>query len=141
MTSHESLKVRDFGKFLQKIRKFPIFAQKVIISVKKYQKFSLKPSDQNFFDKSPWFFRDFEVFCSWFSWFWMCFLARDFRDFLDQKSWFPRKIIWEHCSVKKSQRRRIKKKYIIAIGIISNLAYYNISVENLRLVLIIINLI
>ena len=42
--------------------------------------------------------------------------------------------------VKKSRGRRIKKKYIIAIGIISNLAYFNnISVENLRLVLIIIN--
>ena len=49
---------------------------------------------------------------------------------------------WPHW-VKKSRGRRIKKKYIgiIAIGIISNLAYYNnISVENLRLVLIIINL-
>ena len=93
VTSHESPKVCDFGNTLgnsQKNGKIPLFLPK------KYQNCSLKTSDQNFFKKNSWFFRDFEVYCSWFSWFLRCFFARDFRDFFALKSGFSRKIIWEH---------------------------------------------
>ena len=38
VTNHESLKVRDFGKFPKKLGKSSNFAQKVIISVTKNQK-------------------------------------------------------------------------------------------------------
>ena len=38
VTSHETLKVRDFGKFPKKLGKSSNFAQKVIISVTKNQK-------------------------------------------------------------------------------------------------------
>ena len=38
VTSHEPLKVRDFGKFPKKLGKSSNFAQKVIISVTKNQK-------------------------------------------------------------------------------------------------------
>ena len=38
VTSHEPLKVRDFGKFPKKLGKSSNFAQKVIIFVTKYQK-------------------------------------------------------------------------------------------------------
>ena len=49
VTSHESPKVRDFGNTLgnsQKNWKIPLFLPK------KYQNFSLKTSDQNFFKKN-----------------------------------------------------------------------------------------
>ena len=38
VTSHEPLKIRDFGKFSKKLEKSSNFAQKVIISVTKNQK-------------------------------------------------------------------------------------------------------
>ena len=38
VTSHEPLKIRDFGKFHKKLGKSTNFAQKVIISVTKNQK-------------------------------------------------------------------------------------------------------
>ena len=38
VTSHEPLKIRDFGKFPKKLGKSSNFAQKVIISVTKNQK-------------------------------------------------------------------------------------------------------
>ena len=63
VTSHEPLKIRDFGKFPKKLGKSSNFAQKVVISVTKNQKIN---SDQNFF-------RDFSTILRSF--------ARDFRDF------------------------------------------------------------
>ena len=81
MTSHESLKVRDFGKFPPKMRKSPIFPQKVIISVKKIPKILTRTFRPKHFRKKSVIFPRFwglllvifvilEVFfCSWFSWF------------------------------------------------------------------------
>ena len=63
VTSHEPLKVRDFGKFPKKLEKSSNFAQKVIISVTKKPKIN---SDQNFFHDFSAILRSF---------------TRDFRDF------------------------------------------------------------
>ena len=46
-----ALKVRIFGEFPKKLKNSSIFAQKVGNFVKKYQKFSLKKSNQNFLKK------------------------------------------------------------------------------------------
>ena len=73
--SRDKSRVRDFGKFPEKWENPTIF------------------------QKNPWFFRDFEVYCSWLLWFFGCFFARDFRDFFALKSGFSRKIIWEHWSI------------------------------------------
>ena len=97
--SHESPKVRDFGKFPRKMGKSHYFCPK-----------NTKSFHSKIFQEKICEFpvilrsipRDNHDFFG-------CFFARDFRDFFALKSGFSRKIIWEHWEHSTLDRIRYKR--------------------------------